>query len=230
MARIPQASNSAAKLIVLSERACRLCSQAGNGAQKYSTQIAQAQQALEQRQKTAAVKAFEKVIAYDAVISAENTLNDSVRSAFDACETYERNNNFTPVVEKAFPGGVFSPIVRAIREKKPDLVRTSIACLRQIAPENSELLKIASDLETALQPAVKALETMEQKTHEEVEAEALENLEKKQFTETYRAIYHAAQSDLGRKRADKLFPVIWSNKKQEPPEPKPVEQTFRAAA
>jgi hypothetical protein len=230
MARTPQASFSTARLIILSERSCRLCGQAGNGSQKYSTRIAQARETLEQRQKTAEAKAFERVLAYDAMIAADNTLDDAVRSAFEACKTYERNNNFTPVVEKAFPGGIFTPIVRAPREKQADLVRQVIACLRQLEPENSDLSRIASDLETALQPAVAALESLEQKGHEAFEAEALEKLGKKEFVETYTAIYHEAYSDLGRKRANKLFPVIWNGKKQVMPDQKTGKETLRAAA
>jgi hypothetical protein len=230
MARTPRATYSAAKLIVLSERACHLCGQAGNGAQKYSALLMQARNALEQWRKTASAKELERVVAYDAAIQANRTLDDAVRSAFDACRMYERNNNYIPVVEKAFPGGVFTPVVRAPRINQPDLVREVIACLRQIDPEHSELCAIASDLETALTFVVRVRESLGQKTRDAGEAQALEKLGKKEFVEAYNAIYHQACADLGRKRADILFPVIRSGRKQETHDRKQEEEPLRTAA
>jgi hypothetical protein len=153
-----------------------------------------------------------------AEVLADKTLDAAVRSAFDACKKYERNNDFVLVTEKAFPGNVITPIVRAPREKEPDLVQQVIACLRELAPENGELSAIASKLEAALHTALTTLDTLAQKTHESDNAAALETLGKKEYVEKYSAIYHNACAELGRNKANTLFPIIWNGKKTTIPE------------
>jgi hypothetical protein len=165
-----------------------------------------------------------------AAVLADKTLDDAVRSAFDACKKYERNNGFVLVTEKAFPGNVITPIVRAPREKEPNLVQQVIACLREIAPENGELSAIVSELEAALQTALTTLESLAQKTRQSENAAALETLGRKEYVEKYSAIYHNACAELGRNKANKLFLIIWSGKKATTPDQEGGLQPVRLAA
>ncbi|MBN2035295.1 MAG: hypothetical protein JW768_01000 [Chitinispirillaceae bacterium] len=206
---MPRPTFSTARLDEIASRACRLCCQVGNGAEVFGSRIAAAQDVLEQKRRTAETKKFERILAYDAAILSNSTLDDAVRTAHGECEKYERNNDFVPVVQRAFPGGTITPIIQAPREKKHVLVQQVVSCLHEIASQDGgQVADIASVLDTALQASLKADSFLEQKTLESEGAEALEKLGRIEFCDSYSGVYHDACREFGRRRANRLFPVL----------------------
>jgi hypothetical protein len=230
MARLPQASSSTATLIETGRRACRLCDRAGNGAQKYAGIIVSAGDALTRVTETTRAKTFDRITSYDAAVLADSRLDDAVREAFRACEKYDRNSQGAPVLEKAFPGGVFTPIVMASRAQKRALAARIIASFTGMDSEGGQLTGIAKELDSALAKAAEAQEVLEKSVLEQEKNEALDALARKEYMDKYNAIYHKACGDIGRTKANKLFPLIRSWKKKAAVNPEPMALSISAAA
>ena len=225
MARLPKTSSSTATLIETGRRVCRLCDRVGNGAQKYAALITEAENELARIVENVRPKTFERIASYDAAVLADTQLDDAVRAAFHACRKYDCSSEGAPVMEKVFPGAVFTPIVQAPREQERELVNRVITCLTSLAPEGGPLADIATELEAALKKATEAQETLERSILEESKSKALEGLAKKEYVEKYNAVYHRACGDLGSSKANKLFPGLRSGKKrvaQDHPEVEPA--------
>jgi hypothetical protein len=230
MARLPQASFSTASLITLSRRACRLCEQNGNGAQRYVPHIVEIRAELEARRHVAEMKNLERIMALDASNLAEKTLDNAVRTAYNECLELEWGIISVSIVEKAFPGGMITPIIRASKEKKPVIATKVVASLQAMALECGPLAGIAAKLDVSLQSAIQARDDYEQKAYESDTAWALEKLARMEFVHKYDAVYHTACGDLGRRFADKLFPVIRERSKGTAGETKENEPRLQAAA
>ena len=208
MATMPHASFSTARLKNIGRRVCRLCAQSGNGAQKYCDTITIALDELERKRAEAEAKAIERDAAHDNAVHSDRTLDDAVRTARDQCLEYERNNGFVPVVEKVFPDGIITPIIRTNRVKEQEKVRQVINRIREIAPEGGRLADIAAALEAVLDAALKAHDALAEKTLECDDAKTGESLGRVKFIEQYNGVYHDACHEFGRRRAEYLFPDI----------------------
>jgi hypothetical protein len=230
MARLPQASSSSARLIETGRRACRLCDRAGNGAQKYAVLIVGAEDALTRVADTTRAKTFDRITTYDAAVLADSQLADAIRDAFRSCQKYDRNSQGAPALEKAFTGGVFSPIIMKSRSQKRAQAARIIASLTGMDSEGGQLTDIAKELEAALAKAAEAQEVLEKSVLEQERNEALEALAKKEYVDKYNAIYHMACGDFGRARANKLFPLIRSWKKKAAVNPEPMALSISSAA
>ena len=161
----------------------------------------------------------------------ETRLDDEVRSTFFVCRKYDWNCKGAPVLEKVFPDGVLSPIVHVSRDLEQERVARTIACLSAIAPpDNGPLADAITALETALTKATEAQEVYEKSILKESKSKALENLAKKEYVEQYNAVYYQACGDIGRAKANRLFPVVRSGKKKTPQHQDNSVQTLSVAA
>ena len=216
MARMPQTSSSSATLIEKGRRVCRLCDRVGNGSQKYAALILEAEKELTGIIENVRPRTFERIAAYDAAVLADTQLDDAVRDAFHACRKYDCSFEGVPVMEKVFPGAVFTPIVQASREQELERVTRVIARLSSLATEGGTLAGIAAELDEALKRSAEAQETLEKSILEESRFTALEKLGKKEYVEKYGAVYHKACGELGRAKANKLFPGMRLKRKRMP--------------
>jgi hypothetical protein len=230
MARLPQASSSTATLVETGRRVCRLCDRSGNGAQKYAALIIGAEEELTRVSETTRARMSDRIACYDAAILTDLQLDDAVRDAFRACQKYDRGSKAAPVLEKAFPGGVFTPIIKAPRVQEREMVARVIASLKGMASEGGQLTGIAKELEAALEKAVEAQEVLDKSILELARNQALEALARKEYVDKYNAVYHMACGDFGRAKANKLFPHLCSWKKKVAVNPEGGEQAIRAAA
>ena len=229
MAKMPQTSSSTAMLIETGRRVCRLCDREGNGTQKYASIIVKTQNDLEKVMESVHSKTFERIADYDALVHAESQLDEEVRSVFYTCRKHDLNVECDPVLEKVFLGSVFFPIIYAPRERKRDLVTRMIARLGSIAPDGDLPAETTTELETALGKMIEAQEKLEKSIMEESRSKALELLGKKEYVEQYNFLYYNACSDLGRRKANRLFPTLQEKRKTVPEEAGTEEIMSKAA-
>ena len=220
MATMPYATFSTGRLMNIGRRLGRTCAKFGNGAQKFSDSLTTPMDDLDQKRKDAEAMGFEADAAYDAAIQSDRALNDAIRTTYEKCAQYERDNHFVPVLEKAFPDGGISSIVYSARDKGLEKARQIVNRIRELATDD-RLNAIAADLESVLNLAVKAQEDLAAKKQAHDDARTKESLARERFVEQYSSVYHDACSEMGQRRANAVFPSI-IQRKTKAPTPAPV--------
>lgn len=207
MAIMPRASFSADRLINIGRRFVRLCTRDGAGVQKFIDAVSSALESLSQKSGDYSNAAFDRDTAVDVSGQADYLLDSAVKTAFERCGQHDRDNHSRIVQEKAFSGKKFTPITHAPRHEEIGLVRQVVNRIRELGPE-SGVSDVAENLENAIAMSEKAKIDLAQKQREFDDAKTLEQIERARFVETYASTYHDMCSELGKVRADSLFPKI----------------------
>lgn len=213
MSRLPQSTSSVKTLIATGRRVCRLCDREDSAAKEYATEIVAMGNELLAIREDVETKIMERFTGYDGMKFTEAQLDDQIRITGYSIRMFDGENDCAPF-DKVFPDGGYSRIIKAPRDRKRELVSRLITRIASLAPESSSLGAMNAALAAALQKHTEAVQAYGSSLLEEACGKACERLGKKKWVQRYNAVYFRACSDLGRRKANRLFPVIRSSKRK----------------
>ena len=195
------------------KRHMRLCRQV-NGTEALITAIELPYNELLEKQKATKLAKENREVAYDDVLFHDNILDDKVRSCFDRCKNYDRDNPGRSVLKLVFPDGKFSGIVNAPLDKEPDKVSEIVARIKSLGADH-ELNDLVAYLQEGIDNCHNALAVYHTTIKEQKAAEALEDIAKSNLARQYEFNYLDAVKKFGRGFTNRLFPVIYSSPKND---------------
>lgn len=151
MLRMPKTTNSTATLLETGSRVLRLCDRAGAIGSKYAEIITKAQEDLKCCAEQVELKTAERIGSYDAMVLAEDELDETIRSLFYTCRKYDLHSENGTVTDKIFPDAVLSPVLYTSREDKLEQVARVAARLSTVTSKGGPLAGGKKELEAALQ-------------------------------------------------------------------------------
>ena len=213
MARQLYPYDSAAFMLNSIRRHLRLCRKTPTGAgfaqaiQTTATNLEQKKNLLEQARQA-------RQDGYDDVLLADNDLDNTIRNAFDACKTYERQHAGEALVSKIFGTGGYSGIVRMSYADEPNAA-DSIAVKIENLVNNHPIYAMAATLRQAADAVRKAIELHKDAIRKEKLAEAELEIAKADTIRAYEVNYLDARLKLGSSNADRLFPTLRTSRKDD---------------
>jgi hypothetical protein len=193
----------------ITKRHTRLCRQVP-GAEDLITAIQPPYDALIEKQKATNQAKENREMAYDDVMFNDTILDDRVRSAFERCKQYDRDNPGRPLLLLVFPDGKYSGIVKTAFTKEPDVVANLVARIKSLGDDH-ELNDLVAYLEEGITQCRDALNAYHDSIKKQKEAEALEDIAKSNLNRQYEFNYLDAVKKFGKSFANRLFPVIHSS-------------------
>lgn len=149
----------------------------------------------------------------DLLAVADVSLDDKVRDLYEGCKKYDRDNPGIPVTALLFPDGV-SPVIYAPIETEPTLVEKLILGLQSLGEAHPLGAHVAA-LQGALTQINAAFSELKAAITAEKMAEGLEAIAKMNLTRQYEQNIYAAGSKFGKAFANRLFPAINPQTKNE---------------
>jgi len=141
-------------------RHIRLCRQV-KGTEALITSIEPAYSVLLEKQKATSQAAQDREVAYDDVLFNDNILDDKVRSAFDQCKQFDRDNPGRSVLQLIFTDGKFSNIVNAPLTKEPDQVAQIITRIEALGTSH-QLNRLTAYLQEGIDNCRQAIGNLSQ--------------------------------------------------------------------
>lgn len=213
MARQLYPRDSAGFMLSAIRRHLRLCrkSPAGGGLiqaiKPVGTNLEQKAQLLEQSQQI-------RQDAYDDVLLADTDLDNSIRNAFDACKTYERQHPGELLVNKIFSNGGYSDIVRMSYADEPNAA-DSIAMKIEKLVNNHPVYAMAATIRQAAEAVRQAITLHKDAIRKEKLAEAELEIAKADTIRAYEVNYLDARRKLGAASANRLFPALRTSRRDD---------------
>lgn len=222
MARILYENESSARHLNYTRRHIRLCKQT-KGAEKFAAFIQALYDELIVRQKAAGEKDQERENSYDDLILSDTVLDDSVRTAFEKCKQYDRDNPGKAILLKMFPDGKFTPIINTERTVEPDVVEQLALRFESLGAEHP-LIGMAADLRARIQQTRQAIGVYNETIRQQKLAEAEEEIARGALRRKYEANMLDARKEFGKTLADRLFPQITrvAEEEEQPPPANPT--------
>lgn len=218
MATLLNDRDSTARHLDLTRRHTRLCRQV-KGAGALATAIETVNQALIQKQAATKTKFDARQDALDDFILRDLELDDSVRTAFEKCKQFDRENPTATVLLKIFPNGTYSELTNHERSKEPDVIEQLAVRFESLGATHA-LYPIAADLKTKVSASRAALTAYQNAIRNHKLAEADEEIAQNDLRLQYEANYLEARKTLGRTAAERLFPRhSRQSAREEPGEP-----------
>ncbi len=149
----------------------------------------------------------------DLLIFADSMLDDKVRDLNEACKKYDRDNPGIPVTSLLFPEGI-SQVIYAPVETEPTLVEKLILGIQSLG-DGHQLAEQIGALQAAVDNCKAAIAELQTAITAEKMAEALEAIAKVNLTRQYEQNIYAAGSKFGKAFANRLFPAINPQTKNE---------------
>ena len=152
--------------------------------------------------------------AYDDLVLADRNLDDSLRTVFEKCKQYDRENLSERILIQIFPDETYGDLVKLPFAKEVDVINKIAIKLESLGTGHTlyplrDLLKGKSQLcETAIQSVEDAIREIKL-------AEAEVEIAKNTLIRCYEANYLDARKKYGRSTADKLFPKVYNRKTTE---------------
>jgi hypothetical protein len=162
---------------------------------------------LLKKQATTLIAEENKEVAYDNVQLNDRNLDDRVRSAFEKCKQYDRDNPGRPVLNQVFPDGKFSTIVNTPLKDEPDEVAKLVARIEALGTEHV-LNELVAYLNEGIDKCRQALNTYYEAIKAQKSKEAEEAISKSNLSRQYEFNYLDAVKKFGKNFANRLFPVI----------------------
>ncbi len=213
MAEMLSIQESVGKYLEKTSRHQRMCHKVA-GAQKYAEAINSDYKGLVEKNTMYREAKYEKFHAYDLMILNNNNMDDGVRTVFEKCSQYDRENPADLVLHLIFPDGTFGKFVRNNIFKESVIVEQLVVRLESLGKDHS-LASVSNILKKSLREMGKSiLAYHEAVRHEKIAKTELE-LSKDRLRKQYEANYLDARKELGRKVASQLFPTKISYKKVE---------------
>lgn len=141
------------------------------------------------------------------------SLDDKVRDLYEASKKYDRDHPGIPVTNLLFPDGI-SPVIYAPLETEPTRVEKLILGVQSLG-EGHLLTEHIGTLQDALTQSQAAIGELKAAIAAEKMAEGLEAIAKVNLTRQYEQNIYAASSKFGKAYANRLFPAIKANGKNE---------------
>ncbi|MBU1536742.1 hypothetical protein KKF84_15565 [Myxococcota bacterium] len=111
---------------------------------------------LIERHKSTTLKAQQREDALDSIILLDSDLDNAVRTAFEKCKQYDRENQGQPVINNIFPEGKFSAITSVSRNKEPDVVEKLALRIESLGNEHP-LYGLAAELKQKVEASRQAI-------------------------------------------------------------------------
>ena len=192
------------------------------GAEDLVTAIEPAYNELATKAANSHIATAETECKRDLLVFTDVTLDDKVRDLNEACKKYDRDHPGIPVSNLLFPGGT-SPIIFAPVESEPSLVESLILSVQSLGATHPLAVHVAP-LQAAINQCKTAIGELHGAISAEKMAEALEAIAKLNLTRQYEQNIYAASSKFGKAFANRLFPAIKTQAKDEP-----VDETSKSA-
>jgi hypothetical protein len=209
-----KSTSSVKSLLRKGDRLCRCCDREGNGSRQYADAVTAAMTDLKGVAEQLENATSQRYADYDAVRLADNHLGDAIRSAFFACRKHDWTSGSDAVLEKVFPDGTFFPIVSMPWGRKAEVITRIISRLTEVAADNDILTVATAELTVSFDRFNAACEAHEKSVLEYNRCKALERLARKEYADRYNFVYFKACGEIGRKNANRLFPVTQGHHKK----------------
>lgn len=208
MARMLHDQDSTHMHLNATRRHTRLCNQT-QGAEKFANAIQPAYEALAQKKAETEAKSDARQMAYDDLLLNDTDLDNGVRTLFEKCKQYDRNNPGAMILKQIFPEEQYGPIVRANMIKEPDLVEELVIRTESLG-ESHELFPEAAILRAKIEASRSAIEGFNHAVRAQKMAEAEEEISQAALRQQYEINYLDARKEFGRVFTERLFPQIGS--------------------
>lgn len=214
MAQLLYARDASRKHLSATRRHIRLCRQF-NGTQFLVDQIQLPFTALKDKQAATLKKEEQREDRYDDLLIADNQLDDQVRFVFRRCEEHDRTMPTESVMPRVFPEGKFGHIVNMNMQQQPDMVDKLAMRLEDLGKEHA-LNLLATELRKQVANSRKAIKAYEDAIKQVKTAEAEEEIARATLRRQYENNYLDARKQLGKIRAERLFPKLNTSSKATP--------------
>ncbi len=208
MAQLLSSSHSVNRCMNMTKRHQRLCKQAVND-ETLSGQIEPHKDECRSKLELLSTATEARENAYDDLILGDKNLDDEVRSIYEECKKYDRDNPAERALIKVFPDETFGEIIRLPFAVEVTEVDKIILRLESLGGEH-HMNAFVSKLRTKKDVVKSALTTLSTAIREEKMAEAEVEIAKTALVRQYEYNYLDARHKYGRYNADKLFPKIYS--------------------
>ena len=227
MARMISIKLSTLLVLKLILRHIRMCIQL-YGENKYSTAIQHFYDVLKEKYEQYEDLKMERLFAHDTVAMSERHLKNMVRTVFNRCKEYERENNDSFLLKSFFPGGRFGGIIKQDRTGIIRDVEQIILKFENLG-EKHPLFKLAAMLKAKVNKLRKAISSYNEALRQENLSQAEVELAKEAACKQYAKNHFDAKMEKGRSSADDMFPNLYVKAKNEPIENGATEEGADAA-
>lgn len=144
---------------------------------------------------------------YDDLLIADTQLDDQVRLVFRRCEEHDRAMPTEAVMPRIFPEGKFGHIVNMNLREEPDTVMNIVLRLENLGKDHT-LYPLAKNLRTQITASRKAIKAYEEMMSQVKISQAEEEIGRATLRRQYENNYLEARKQLGKIRAERLFPKL----------------------
>jgi len=206
MAQLLYPRDATRKHLSASRRHMRLCRQY-TGAEFLVDQIQLPFNELKDKAAATLKKEEIREDKYDDLLIADNQLDDAVRTVFRRCEEHDRTTPAEAVLPLVFPEEKFSHIVNMNMQQEPETVEMLAVRLEKQRKEHA-LYPLAKELRTKVAASRKAIKAYDDSMKQIKLAETEEEMAKATLRKQYENNYLDARKQLGKTRAERLFPKL----------------------
>ncbi|MBN2091075.1 hypothetical protein JW964_15790 [candidate division KSB1 bacterium] len=206
MAQMPRFQDSTEKLLDISRRHERLCSLVPDG-EKLATAIHEKFVDLEAKHQNALKCRQLRENVLDDANLCELHLENSIRTLFERCKQFDRDNPNASILYKIFPEGKFSPYIDKQHEAILDKSIKLLQRLESLGTEHA-IYEQAGQLQEKIGKARLALQKFSEILQTEKQALTAEQMAKDALREQYHINYYEARKLFRKNYADRLFPDI----------------------
>jgi hypothetical protein len=221
MASMLREKDSTERHLNLCHRHVRLCN-LQKGAELLANNMKSAMQNLGSKQENTKQKQLAREEAYDDVILADVNLDNGVKTSFEKCKQFDRDNVGENILPRIFPDSKFTTITELNRYEEPAAVNLLAVRLENLGP-NHPLLGLAQDLRKQVAESLAAIEKLRQAEAAEKTASTEEDLARVALRKQFELNYLEARKIFGKEQAERLFVKISApstkNKKESPSTP-----------
>ena len=204
MAKLINYKDSTNKHLNYANRHIRLCRQVP-GADKYVTVIQPYVDELTLKHTETLEKKMLRNAAYDDMVLADMLLDNAVRTSFEKCKQYDRENPGNSVLLQIFPEGTYGDIIKMPMTKEPNEVEKTAVHFENLG-ESHTLYGQASVLRELINAVNNAVNAYNESIRQLKISEAEEEISKETVRRQYEVNYLDARKELGRVNAEMIFP------------------------
>lgn len=214
MAQMLRDTDSTERHLNMTRRHIRLCGYV-KGTEQLITNLKSGVDVLLQKQAAANVAKEKREDAYDLMLLEDANLDNSVKTLFENCQQYDRDNAGAPVLYRIFTDGKFSTISEMNRTDEPDAVLQLAIRLESLGSEHP-LAALAATMREKATVTRNAIENHKQLVLAEENAWTEELVARAGLRQLYEENYLDARKRFGKDQAERLFPkMIRPSKKEE---------------
>lgn len=217
MAQLLYERDASRKHLSATRRHMRLCRQF-QGTQFLVDPIQLPYSTLKEKQTVTQRKEEQREDRYDDLLTADNQLDDQVRLVFRRCEEHDRASPAAAVMPRIFPEGKFGHIVNMNLREEPDAVERLAMRLEDLGKEHA-LYPLAEELRSRIDAGRQAIKVYDDTVKQLKLYMNEEDIAKSTLRRQYENNYLDARKQLGKIRAERLFPKLnTSNRRLQPGE------------